>query len=519
VPFLAQTLADFVPLTEILEVIHAILVVFSDEGNRRTRLKARMKFVVERLGIERFREEVAAARMALTEVERLEAALERWIDPADRERVEADLRGEIHKSESTPIATPESNGDPILALWLARNVRAHKDPSRALVTVPLPLGDIDAPRLRGLAAIVERASGDVARATIGQNVILPEVARTELPRLFRDLAALGLAGTDTDTAHDVVSCPGADSCGLAVTASKKLAAAIREELAPIVIAQETRPERERFLDGVTIRVSGCPNACGQHHVGQIGLHGVAKKIGTKLVPHYQLHLGGRIGGGSSALGQPLVKIPARKVPGAVRALLEAYGSDRAPGQAFPDWASALATERLEEILAPHSKLEPDELKADGRKDWGSDEDFTTDDVQSRYNLSDPGEDRFLHAETEIDISEVFLGRGQTGDALAQLYRGVLSIARVLLEPLRKRPDSDRETIGELRAHVIDRGHASDAWNDLYAQVRRLRERKEPDPADVRAAQREARHLLVEAREVYPRLAAIAGRGATHEIPG
>jgi sulfite reductase (ferredoxin) len=514
VPFLAQTLDPFVPLEEILEVAHAILVVFADEGNRRTRLKARMKFVVERLGIERFREEVAAARAALTPLERTEAELARWVASADLASVERHLRGEIRRPGQARIAPPTANGDPAYALWLDRNVRAHVDPARALVTIPLPLGDIAGPRLRALADLVRRYGHDVARATIGQNLVLPEVERTDLPRLYQELRTRDLAGTDTGTAHDVVSCPGADTCGLAVTASKKLAGAVREELAALAAAKG-----DGLLEGITIRISGCPNACGQHHVGQIGFHGVAKKIGTRLVPHYQLHLGGRIGGEGSALGEPLQKIPARKVPGAARALIESFAGEAGPGQAFPDWARGLSPERLDEILAPHLKLEPDELKGDGRKDWGSEEDFNTDDVQSRHNLSDPGVDRFLHAETEVEISEVFLARGQAGDALAQLYRSVLSIARVLLEPMRKRPDSDREAICELRAHVIDRGHMSDAWNDHYERVRRMRERKTPDPDEIRAAQAEARRILTEGREVYPRLVAIAGSPATGEIPG
>jgi sulfite reductase (ferredoxin) len=514
VPFLAQTLDPFVPVESLLEIVHAVLAVFSDEGNRRNRLKARMKFVVDRLGIEVFREQVTLARAGLTPAERDEAELSRWMTPEEWGSAERHLRGELRRPRPARIPVPEKNGDPAYALWLSRNVRAHLDPARALVTVPFPLGDIAGARLCELGELVRGHGHDEARTTIDQNVILPEVEWVDLPRLYAELSARDLAGADTGTARDVVSCPGADTCGLAVTASKRLAVAIREELDRLDPAHTSSA-----LDGVTIRISGCPNACGQHHVGQIGLHGVAKKVGTRLVPHYQLHLGGRIGYGQSALGEALHKIPARHVPAAVRALLEAFAAEAPATMAFPDWARGLASGRLDGILAPHLTLTSEEVEGDGGRDWGQSEPFHTDDIQTRHNLSDPGEDRFLHAEAELGISEAFLARGQTGDALAQLYRGVLSIARVLLEPFRKRPDSDRETVGELRARVIDRGRMSDAWNDTYARVRSLRERKSPDPADVRAAQAEARAVLAEGRDAYPQLLAIAGDTAAGEMPG
>src|SRR6185436_703982 len=167
------------------------------------------------------------------------------------------------------------------ALWQSTNVRRHHDPSRAVVTVSFPLGDLDASRFRALAALVTAHAADEARIAIHQDLILPNVPRVRLRALYDGLAASGLAEATAGTALNVTSCPGADTCGVGITSSKGLARAIRSELLPIV-----ESDGLDLLRGVTIKMSGCPNSCGQHHVANIGFHGVAKRVNGHFIPAY-----------------------------------------------------------------------------------------------------------------------------------------------------------------------------------------------------------------------------------------
>jgi sulfite reductase beta subunit-like hemoprotein len=200
------------------------------------------------------------------------------------------------------------------------------------VYVLLALGDVTSAQLRSLSQIVRRFTDGTLRLTIDQNVLLPWVDRTSLPALFLVLSQAGLARLDIHTARDVTSCPGADTCNLAVTSSRGLAAQIAERL------EAENLEQLSAIAGTVIKVSGCPNSCGQHHVADIGFHGAAKTVNGVTVPMYQLHLGGGIDARGARFGRQVVKVVARRVPEAVAVLLRLFESDKrdgeSPGQFF-----------------------------------------------------------------------------------------------------------------------------------------------------------------------------------------
>ena len=176
------------------------------------------------------------------------------------------------------------------------------------------------------------------------------------------------------TALDVTSCPGAETCRLGITTSKGLGRAIRTELLPLAANGSAGA-----LEGVTIKVSGCPNACGQHHVANIGFHGVVKEIDGKQAPAYQLHLGGSTSADGAVIGRALVKLPARNVPGAVKALLGRWAAARrTPDEPFAEFASRLTDEELHTVLAPFADALPPVEKR--HVDWGRTDVFTTDEL-------------------------------------------------------------------------------------------------------------------------------------------
>jgi sulfite reductase (ferredoxin) len=303
-PMSALVLHDFVPAAEIARVGESILRVFDRLGNRENKHRARLKYVLKKLGEEGFRAKYAEIRA----------------------EVDAEAKAELKLPES-PRRTP---APPVVLeqppqgylQWRAASVVDQRQDGYTAVYVRLRLGDLTSAQLRGLGPIFETYGDGSAYLTIDQNILIPFVDKRSLPALYAALQPLGLAELGVRTAKDVTSCPGAETCNLAVTKSRQLGLAISDRL--------DRADAEGLLavKGTVIKISGCPNSCGQHHIADIGFHGAAKKDGGKAYPMYQLHLGGGVDGDGAYFGRQVVKIVARRVPEAVVKLLALYESDR-----------------------------------------------------------------------------------------------------------------------------------------------------------------------------------------------
>ena len=523
-PFVAQLLEEFVPLQDLLPTLKGILKVFTDYGNRRNKQKARLKFVVHKMGIARYRQEVVAAKRAMTATEREEARLLDHVPQPFAELAAGHLAGrpelaEIRSAQRLADASPSiqvsDRDSDAFARWRSCSVRAHQDPQRLVVTVLFPLGDLDAARLRALARLVTTFSGDEARVARDQNLVLPSVKREELPALYEALAALGLAEAGVGTALDVTACPGADTCAVGITSSKGLTRALREELVPLC----GNGGLEAFR-GVTIKISGCPNSCGQHHIASIGLHGVVKQINGKAVPAYQLHLGGRVEAGTARIGKALDKIPARNVPRVVMALLSLYRRERAPDESFPQLVDRLSPERIQSLLKPliEEPPPPDEPVVD----WGQSGPFSTEEIGTG-ECAGAGTDRvvdpFDNVQAELLQASLFMDLAQWADALANLNRCQYTLAQVLLDRLGKHPDSDYECACELRAQVIDRGYAKETWNEIHREIDALLRSRHPDPAVLRRLHRRCLDLLEESKSTLALLEQKRQSASLVEVPG
>ena len=524
-PFTAQVLSEFVPLPEFLPTVKAILKVFGDHGNRRSKMRARLKFVVHKIGIERFRALVEEARLALTAEERAEADLLDHVPPefaaptiaaphpaAFRPRMPS---AAFSAGKGIPAACVSPSADAAFERWISTSVRDHREPDRAIVTVLLPLGDIEARRLRVLGRLVTLYGDDCARIAREQNLALPSVPRVYLRLLYEGLSTAGLAEEGAGTALDVTSCPGADTCALGITSSKGLARAIRAELLP----RSTNGGLEA-LRGITIKVSGCPNSCGQHHIANIGVHGVVRNIDGVSVPSYQLHLGGSIGAGEARIGRALEKIPARNVPRAIAALLDLYATERRSSESFADFAQRLDESQARDLLRRFADERPE--GADLGIDWGQTEAFSTDDIGTGECAGagqDAVVDPFDNVTAELRQTALFMDRDQWVDALANLNRGQYTLARVLLEALGRHPDSDYEVACELRARVIDRGYDGDGWDDLHRDIGIQMHTRYPEAERVRKLYARTQELLVTSRQTRARLLSRQESGAAAEIPG
>lgn len=309
-PQAAITLHEFVPAADIARVGEAILRLFDTLGNRQNRERARLKYVLRKLGEEQFRAKYTEFRAAV------DAEIKADLVPVDAP----------HRTPAPPVEG--TRGEGYLA-WRADAVVDQKQKGYAAVHIRLLLGDITSAQMRGLGNLLAKYGDGSARITVAQNILLPWIDVRSLPALHAELAALDLAKLGRSTAADVTSCPGASSCNLAITSSKTLAAAITDRLAK---------EDARSLSAAataSIKISGCQHSCGQHHVADIGWHGAAKHAHGKegpSVPVYQLHLGGGVDERGARFGRQVVKITARRVPDAVVALLKLYDAERTEGE-------------------------------------------------------------------------------------------------------------------------------------------------------------------------------------------
>jgi sulfite reductase (ferredoxin) len=516
-PFVAKSLVDFLPAENVLVLCEALVRLFSLHGNRRNRARARSKFVVADLGIDEFRNtyetfvsEIPSGREDLAvgaylDPEELDLLREEWPAPA------------VRPLPQEPPDLPGANGlGDAYRLWLRRNTIPQRQPDLRAVTVPLPLGDIAPSPLRRLAAIARTYANDEVRTTISQNLLIRNVPTAGLADAFLELRDAGLADPVAGTALDVTSCPGADTCKLGITSSKGLARAIARELGDGVLPADD-------LAGVSIKISGCPNGCGQHHIGAVGLHGVARSVDGRQAPYYQLHLGGKIAGPDSRVAKGSLRIPAKQAPSAVKRILQVYLERRSPGEDLPDFLQRAEREEVASWLGPLAAAPPPETEPDGYRDWEQDVDFSTDGLGEGECAGagvDLSFDPFSEATSHFEEARLYMEREQPWDAIAELNRGVFAAGRlVLVHGVKKSPVSDWETLWEFRSRFVDRGHASEAWNDLREDLDRIMSRKNVAAQVLPPLMERARAFLEECRTLLCAIAAWKEDPNAQPLPG
>lgn len=325
IPRQAVPLEEWTPADELLVTCEAVVRVFDRHGNRSNRNAARLKFVIEKLGADEVR------RLVLTE----RATLLR-LDPSRKE----DPVGDATSDATLPPPAAEFDApEPVdleYQMWRASNVLAQKQAGYNAVFVALPSGDLTPAQFRGLADAARRCGNGTLSTSVTQNVALRFVPDGALPLVWGALKDIGLGRPGALWVTNIIGCPGAQTCNIAVTRSHTLA----HELIDRLVA---RPDLALDLDlaDVSIKISGCPNSCGHHHIADIGMFGNSRNRNGRFVPSYQVLLGGHLAEGVAEFGQPFMRVPAKAAPDFVVGLLETYRAERAPGQSFRDWVQEL----------------------------------------------------------------------------------------------------------------------------------------------------------------------------------
>lgn len=381
-PVSGMALFDFLPVEEMLNVADAVVRVFHDLGDYKNKHKNRIKFLIKKLGWEQF---LVEFEKRLADV-RAEGGVSLPFDPATvpAEQAPAWQRaaapsiadvaarvtaGEVRGPGIRPEPTPVLNvSDEQYSAWARTNVRLQKQPGYSAVIASVPLGDLSSEQMRLIADLSLAYSDGQVRVTPTQNLVFRWVPNEDVRALYERLCAMGLPLGGADTIADVTSCPGAESCKLAVTQSRGLGRYIEEHM-------RANPRLIEIAPSLDIKVSGCPNGCGQHHIAAVGFQGSLRKVDGRPAPQYFVMVGGGVSIDGATFGRLAAKIPARRGPQAAERLAELYAAEREGNETAARFFSRVDITRVKTLLADLEPLRAEDAKPEDFIDLAEDHAF------------------------------------------------------------------------------------------------------------------------------------------------
>ena len=417
VPHKAKLFDEFLPEEELLPMAQAISRVFARLGEKRNRARARIKFLLASLGVGEFR------RIVLEERKKLTPDL-RWTDFLTTldEQTEEPLKQGISLNGAERPAGFDT--------WYATNVYQQKQAGYVVATVTLPLGDITASQFRCLADIARRFVKDTIRTTVEQNIVLRWVSEADLPALYSALCGIVLGEPNAGTIVDVTACPGTDTCKLGIASSRGLARELRIHLS------EKSLQLDEAVKGLRIKVSGCFNSCGQHHVADIGFYGISRNINGYTVPHFQVMLGGKWRENAGAYGLPVSAIPSKRIPEVVMRVTERYVQDRLQGEGFQDFINRIGKKEVKAMLEDLTRIPSHDADASYYSDWGDPREFTLTDMgvgECAGEVISQAQFTLAASERELFEAQIYFDAGDFKKAAQTAYSAMVRAAQALVK--------------------------------------------------------------------------------------
>jgi sulfite reductase (ferredoxin) len=439
VPYQAKLFHPFLPPEELLPIAQSIARVFARWGEKKNRNRARIKFLVHDLGIEKFKELVWEERRTLPPDPR-------WTQYLDRAK---ELKEEpLHPPGETSVSASEG-----FERWRKTNVRPQRQEGYSTVTVTLPLGDITANQLRALADTVRRFTRETIRTTVEQNFIIRWVSNRDLVDIYEALNAVGLGEPGAGTIVDIVTCPGTDTCKLGISSSRGLAAELRNRLA------QKSFEMDAAVQNLHIKISGCFNSCGQHHVADLGFYGVSRKMAGYAVPHFQVVLGGEWEGNAESYGLPIVAVPSKNIPRVVTRLTDRYVANRQSGESFKDFVKRIGKVEIKNLLDDLTRLPADDAGPSFFSDWGDPREYSLGDLgtgECAGEVVAAIEFDLAAAECEVFDAQLDLEKGNFQQAARAAYLAMIHAAKALVKlELRDVPDDPDRIVQEFATRFYD----------------------------------------------------------------
>ncbi len=416
VPNQAKLFHEFLPEEELLPMTQAIGRVFARLGEKKNRNTARLKFLVNKLGLEEFRKLVLEERQALAPepawtayLKNLHATDEKPLKPAEA------LNGR---------AKPEGFED-----WRRTNVYAQRQAGYCVATVTLPLGDFGARQARALADAARKYTEGTVRLTVEQNLLLRWVSDADLPALYADLREMGLGEPGAGSIVDIAACPGTDTCKLGISSSRGLAGELRTRLA------SRFQQMDQAVRGLHIKISGCFNSCGQHHISDLGFYGVSRKKGSWAVPHFQVLVGGQWENNAGSYGLAVIAVPSKNVPEVVDRMTAAFLGGRQKDESFKSWVGRVGKAKVRAMLEDLTEVPAHDADPSFYSDWRDPREYSTGDMgvgECAGEVVSPVDFGLAAAEREAFEAQLTLEAGDYRKAADQALRSMATAARELV---------------------------------------------------------------------------------------
>ena len=450
-PLLASIVEEFLPEDQLIPYIESIIRVFDRYGERNNRNKARLKYLIQKIGLD--------------EVLRL----------AKEERIANKVKTFIINRDAIEMPTlPQATSYPEIAIsnplryeqWLATNVFEQKQKDFYGVYIKVPVGDIPSDTARKLVDVLTPLVADEIRITQNQGLLLKFVRKEALPALYNGLTELDLSAPGFDSPADVTTCPGTDTCNLGISNSMTLSKVLEDLI---------YNEYEEFIYNreIKIKISGCMNSCGQHGLAHIGFHGSSLKAGTRVLPSVQVLLGGgTVGDGFGRAADKVVKVPAKRATHVLRAVLDDYKEFSTTDETFHNYYDRQGKDYFYQLLKPLANLTT--LTEDEFVDWGHEETFATaiGVGECASVIIDLVATLLYESEEKMGWADGAYNNGAWADAIYHSYNVFISSAKALLLDKGVSSSTQAGIIREFDTHYVSTGEFAldGTFNDLVLQI-------------------------------------------------
>jgi sulfite reductase (ferredoxin) len=437
-PHLAVTTHEFLKEDLLIPYLESVLRVFDRHGERNSRHKARIKFLIAKIGIDAFNELVAEEQLALT-----------------HQTYKIDVSGEWSvesKQSNSQFTTDNSQIDPFkYELWKSTNVFKQKQEGYYAVYIKVPNGNISSDTSRRLIEKLKDVIADDVRVTINQGLQFRFIKPENLEYVYSVLSEEGLAAAGFGSVADVTSCPGTDTCNLGISNSTGIALALGE------VIEEEFPEY-LYNKEIAIKISGCMNSCGQHGMASIGFHGSSLKAKGQVLPALQVLVGGGVlGSGEGRIADKVLKVPSKRGPDVVRTILNDYKSNAQADETFLNYSHRNGERYYYDLLKPLASTET--LQAEDYIDWGQQEKFSTaiGVGECAGVMIDLVATLILEAEEKITSAEECFANSQWADGIYNAYAGQVHTAKALLLQQGVQCNTQHGILKDFDTHFSEKG--------------------------------------------------------------
>lgn len=479
-PSLGHLWTDFLPVEEMIPFSASVIRIFDRFGERKVRMKARMKFLIRKLGMEEFRKLVEEERANLK------------VDPSWNDFLNNIDETPPVKNLNLPSAPESVENDPLYIAWKETNVLPNGQEGLNMVNVKVHNGDITSDMARALADITDTFSASDIRISISQNLILRWVPTEGLPALYLALNDINLADPGAETFEDITACPGADTCRLGITSAKGLASKLSEDM------KNGLGEFNELSKGLNIKISGCPNSCAQHVSANIGFQGASLAKEGRNVPAEQVYVGGGLYGDDTRLATSIIKVPTRNAPKVVKKLLEVYRDERSGDEHFDLVMGRLGRDRIKEEITEFLQIPSFEEDPSFYQDWGHEEEKF--ELQKGVKGECAGatvEEKvptFADADKRLQQAEALLKHGEYETSIMEAYHSCAASAHVPLYTKLVDPFTSEQTMWEFENLLVRTGDSEEKWLDISGVLK--------DMVDQEPSEELAVEMLEIAKDLY-----------------